>query len=115
LAARTRSSNGPARASALVGLLGAVAHPATVAAAELDDRLDLYQSAAAVPVSFVLGLVAIWLARRGRRRFERTIGRVGGAGLARTGRWLGILAVCLALSGAIAVGVYELLTRYYAD
>jgi hypothetical protein len=66
-----------------------------------------------VPAAVVLGLLAIWLGRRGRRRFERTVGRVGGAGVARLGRWLGALAVCLGLAGAIAVGFYELLTRYY--
>ena len=112
-AAGTKSRNGPATASVLVGLLGVAALPAAVAVAELGDRIDLFQAAIAVPVAFVLGLVAIWLGRRGRRRFERTIGRVGGAGLARLGRWLGLLAVCLALAGAIAVGFYELLTRYY--
>jgi drug/metabolite transporter (DMT)-like permease len=110
---RAKSGNGPARASVLVGLLAAATLPAAVAVAELGDRIDLFQAAVAVPVAFVLGLLAIWLGRRGRRRFERTIGRVGGARFARLGRWLGLLAVCLALAGAIAVGFYELLTRYY--
>jgi hypothetical protein len=113
LAARTASSNGPARASLLVGLLAAALLPATVAVAELSDLLDLYEAVVAAPAAFVLGVLAIWLARRGRRRFERTIGRVGGARVAHVGRWLGILAVCLAIAGGIAIGFYELLTRYY--
>jgi hypothetical protein len=113
LAARTRSSNAPARASLLVGFLGAAVLPATVAVAELSDLLDDYEAVVAAPAAFVLGVVAIWLARRGRRRFERTIGRVGGAGAARVGRWLGTLAICLAVAGGIAIGFYEVLTRYY--
>jgi drug/metabolite transporter (DMT)-like permease len=112
-AARPKSRNGPARASVLVGLVGVAALPAAVAVAELGERIDLFQAAVSVPVAFLLGLLAIWLGRRGRRRFERTVGRVGGAGVARLGRWLGLLAVCLALAGATAVGFYELLIRYY--
>jgi hypothetical protein len=112
-ATRTKSRNGLAWAAVLVGLLGAAAVPAAIVAAEVGDRIDLFEAAVAVPVAFVLGVVAIWLGRRGRRRFERTIGRVGGAGVAGLGRWLGLLAVCLALAGAIAVGFYELLIRYY--
>jgi hypothetical protein len=113
LAARTRSSNGPARASVLVGLLGSAVLPAAVAYAELEERFELVEAAYAAPVAFVLGVVAIWLARGGRRRFERTIGRVGGAGVASVGRWLGILAVCLSLAAGIAVGFSELLKRFY--
>ena len=97
----------------LLGLLAAAVLPAAVAAAELRDEIDLIDAGAAVPVAFVLGVLAIWLGRRGRRRFDRTIGRVGGASVANAGRWLGILAVCLAISGAIALGFYELLLRYY--
>ena len=113
MAAPTRSSNAPARASLVVGLLGAAALPAAIAASELRDELSLLESAWAAPVAFVLGVLAIWLARRGRRRFERTIGRVGGSGTARAGRLLGIFAVCLGVAGAIAVAFYEYLVRFY--
>ena len=113
MAARTRSSNAPARASVVVGLLGAAALPAAIAASELRDELTLLETAWAAPIAFVLGVVAIWLARRGRRRFERTVGRVGGSGTARVGRWLGILAVCLAVAGGIAIVFYEYLVRFY--
>jgi hypothetical protein len=112
-ATRTKGRNGIAWAAVVVGLLGAAALPAAIVAAERGERIDLLDAVVAVPVAFVLGVLAIWLGRRGRRRFERTIGRVGGAGVASLGRWLGLLAVCLALAGAIAVGFYELLIRYY--
>jgi hypothetical protein len=53
------------------------------------------------------------LARRARFRVERTLGRVGGLRLARIGRMLGVLGIMLGLSGAISLGVYLVLTRFF--
>ena len=61
---------------------------------------------AAVPVAFLLGVLAIRLARRARRRLERTLGRAGGQSPARLGRIFGWLGVYLALIGAISLGFY---------
>lgn len=105
--------NGPAAASLLVGLLAAAALPAAIALAEVADRYDLLQAGWAVPAALVLGLVAVLLARRARTRVERTLGRVGGGRMARAGRLLGVLGIMLGLSGAIAVGVYLVLTRFF--
>ena len=118
MAVRTRSSrrptrNGPAAASLLVGLVAAASLPAAVALAELDDRYDLLQACWAVPAALGLGLAALLLARRARVRVERTLGRVGGVGRARVGRALGVLGIMLGVSGAIAVGVYLALTRFF--
>ena len=41
------------------------------------------------------------------------VGRVGGEGTARVGRTLGVLGIMLGLSGAIAIGVYLVLTRFF--
>jgi hypothetical protein len=110
LVAPTRSSkpgrNASARFSVLAGLLAALALPATIAAAELTEELELLDAAWAVPAAFVLGLAAVGLARRGRRRVERTIGRVGGRGSARVGRLLGAIGILAACSGAIALAFY---------
>jgi hypothetical protein len=110
LVAPTRSSkpapNASARASVLAGLLAALALPGTIAAAELTDEIELIDAAWAVPAAFLLGVVALALARRGRRRVERTIGRVGGRGSARAGRILGALGVAASLAGAIALAFY---------
>jgi hypothetical protein len=94
----------------LVGLLAVAAVPGAIAAAELTEPLELIQAAGAIPGAILFGVGAIWLARRARRRSERTLGRVGGLARARIGRTLGLLALALAASAAIAVGVYELLT-----
>ncbi|MGE5689573.1 MAG: hypothetical protein ACM33B_03355 [Pseudomonadota bacterium] len=92
----------------MVGLLGAAVLPATIAVAELTDVLRLIEAAWAIPAAFVLGLLAVVLARRGRRRAARTVARTG-ARSARVGRFLGWLAVALAVSGAIAVAFFEYL------
>ena len=42
----------------------------------------------------------------------RTIGRSGGLGLARAGRLLGALGLCMGISAGLAVGFYGLLTVF---
>ena len=84
--------------------------PAAIAYTHYANR-ELFKAEYAVPVGFVLGIAALSLARRARRRSERTIGRVGGARAGRWGRILGALGVYVALTAALAVGVYELLNR----
>jgi hypothetical protein len=86
--------------------------PAAIALAQISGRVKLVQAAAGAPVAALLGIAALLLARRARRRAERTLGRVGGAGAARVGRILGVLGLCLAASGAIAIGFYGLLVHY---
>jgi hypothetical protein len=113
----TRSSkperNGRAAASLLVGLLAVAVLPSAIAVAERGDRFELIEAGYAVPAALLLGVAAVWLARRASRRVERTLGRVGGLGVARTGRALGVLGIMLGLSGAIALGVYLVLTRFF--
>jgi hypothetical protein len=112
----TRSSSRPnARAwlAVLVGLLSVLVVPAAIAAAHYRDIELLRAGWAAIP-AFLLGLIAILLARAARRRTERTIGRIGGRRVTRLGRFLGGLGIYLALAAALSVGVYELLNRLSA-
>jgi hypothetical protein len=95
----------------LVGLLAVAALPAAIAAAEVLEGFELLDAAVAIPVGLVLAIVALVLARGARRRFERTLGRVGGRRTALLGKALGLLGLGLALAGAIAVGFYEVLER----
>jgi hypothetical protein len=112
----TRSSSRPnARAwlALFVGLLSVLVVPAAIAATHYRD-IELLQAGWTAIPAFLLGLIAILLARAARRRTERTIGRVGGRRVTRIGRFLGALGIYLALAAALSVGVYELLNRLSA-
>jgi hypothetical protein len=92
--------------SLLVGLLAAAAIPVGILITNYRNDLRLIHAGYAVPVAAVLGFVAIRLARRARRRLERTVGRAGGAVPARLGRIFGWLGLYFALIGAIALAFY---------
>jgi hypothetical protein len=112
----TRSSSRPnARAwgAVVLGVLSVVTVPAAVAVTHYRE-LELLDAGWAVAPALVLGFASVALARAARRRTERTIGRVGGRGVTRLGRWLGALGIYIALAGALSVGVYELLNQLSA-
>jgi hypothetical protein len=111
LAAPTRSSNHRASVAVLVGLLSVAAVPAGIVLSGRLAGVDLVEAAYAVPVALVLGILALLFARGARGRIQRTLERAGGSGRARFAKILGIAGICFALSGAIAVGFYELLLR----
>jgi hypothetical protein len=99
--------------SVVVGLLSVATVPAAVAYTHYRD-IELLKAGWAVLPAFVLGFAALWLARRARRRTERTIGRVGGRRVAKAGHLLGALGVYLAFAGALSVGFYQLLNHLSA-
>ena len=80
---------------------------------ELSGRVDLLTAVAGLCVAAaVLGIAALFLARRGREQLRRTLGRAGGARWARAGRILGRLAVAVALAGVIALAFYGVLDSW---
>lgn len=103
------AANGRARASLAAALAGVLAVPGGVALARQLKAVSLLDAAYAIPFAAVLGLLGIALSVGARRRFEWTLGRVGGRRLAAAGRVLGVLAVCVAVSASIAIGFFELL------
>jgi hypothetical protein len=94
----------------LLGLLSLATLPVAVAVANESDDLTLVEAGLAVPVAVLLALAALWLARRARRRADRTLDRVGGRGAARAGKLLGGLGLYVAATAALALGVYALLS-----
>jgi hypothetical protein len=113
MAVPTRSSsesNARAWGAVVLGLLSVATVPTTIAFTHYRDVELLKAGWSAVP-GLVLGVVSLALARRARRRTERTIGRVGGRGVTRAGRLLGALGVYLAVAAALSVGIYELLNK----
>jgi hypothetical protein len=96
----------------LLALLGLALPPLAFAAARRLDQITLVQATAAGCGSIVLGGAAVLLARSGLRNIERTLGRKGGEGAARVGRLLGLIALCMGLTAAIALGVFALLNLF---
>ena len=84
----------------------------TVVLAEVRGLFDLSYAAGAAPVALFGGLLALALARRGRLRVERTLGRVGGRRAAAAGRVLGVVAILTAVAAGIAVATYVALGRF---
>jgi len=88
------------------GVIAVAAIPIAILVTNYRNDLRLIHAGWAVPVAAVFGFVAVRLARRARRRLERTVGRARGAVPARLGRILGWLGLYLALIGAIALAFY---------
>ena len=86
--------------------------PAAVEAARRSDRIALLDAAYAVPLAFLLGLVAVVMARRARHNLRWLSLREGGTAVASTAVILGMLALCLAVTAALSVGFYELVLLY---
>jgi hypothetical protein len=86
--------------------------PALIVLSRYSDSVELLHAGFAVPVAAALGVFAVVLARRARRRIERTLGRVGGVTAARTGHALGLAALYLSTTGALALGFFGLLTLF---
>jgi hypothetical protein len=102
-----RSNRGAARAAVVLGALAVLAIPAGVAAAQLSSQLRLLETLyVVVPVAAVLGLVALYAARRARLNAARTLSAAGGVGFARVVAWAGAYA---GVTGARALAVYGIL------
>ena len=106
------SSRRRAWAAVAVGLLGVLTLPAAVAVARQSQRVSLLEAAYAVPLAFVLGIVALGMARRAQRNLAWLQLGEGGMGAATAGVILGVLATSLALMAALSVGFYEALLYY---
>lgn len=104
-----RSRNGPAWGSVVAGAASVAALPVAIYVSRFSERYELLHAGFVIPVAAALGLVAIVLAGRARRRIVVTLGRGRGDGLARAGRVLGTVGVCMALAALVSLGVYGLL------
>jgi hypothetical protein len=98
--------------SVVFGLLAIACVPAAIVVAERLESVRLLDAAGAIPIAVLAGLAAFVLGTRARRRSDFTLGRVGGGTTGTVGRWLAILGLYLALTAALAVGFYGLLTLF---
>ncbi len=104
--------NGRATASVVFGLLSVLAIPAGVALSYYSATVTLIEASSSAGLAIAFGLYAIILARRGRDKVVRTLGRAGGRRTARVGKLLGALGLCMGISAGLAVGFYGLLTVF---
>lgn len=105
-----RARNPAASVSLALGLAAVLAIPVAIAASRYVEALSLVWSCASAVPAAALGILAIAQARRGRATIQRTLGRSGGEGRARAGRWLGIAGLWIAATTGLALAFYGLLT-----
>jgi hypothetical protein len=93
----------------LAGLASVVTLPLAIFLTRFSDSYELIHASFAIPIAALLGVVALALARRSRRRIALSLSSERRDGAAVAGRMLGIAGVCLALAALVALGVYGLL------
>ncbi len=93
----------------MAGVGAVAALPVAIYLTRFSERYELLHAGFVIPVAAVLGVASVALARRARMRNVLTLGRSEGDGLARVGRVLGIVGVCMALAALVSLGVYGLL------
>jgi hypothetical protein len=104
-----RSSSRSAGIAAALGALAILVLPASVIAAQRSAQLDLLHTLyVAVPVDLVIALIAVTLVRRTRLDQARQV-QPRGVKLARLARVLAYVGLYVAVTGALALGVYGLL------
>jgi hypothetical protein len=87
--------------------LGVFSGAAAVEYGEQEIRLD--HALVAVPLALALALASVVLGRRARVEHRRTLGRSGSRGFLALGRFLGTLALLVALTAALALAVFAVL------
>jgi hypothetical protein len=94
----------------LMALAALVVLGGGLAAAHYSGAVGLYEAIPAVPIGFLLAFFSVRMARRARLEHDRSLGRIGGRGLASAARMLGGFALLLAITAALALGVFAVLT-----
>jgi len=103
--------NGKAFGAVFLGLLALGVLGGGLWAIVLGD-IQLVEAVGALPVSALLALVALSLGGHARAANQRSLGQMGGEATARLGRFLGGLALLLALTASLAVGVFAVLVLF---
>lgn len=112
LASPLALSRARAWAALLLGLIGLLVLPAAIEVSRRSARIDLLDTAYAIPLAFFLGLVSFVMARRAKENLRWLQLREGKTRVASAAVIVGALALCLALTAALSVGFYELVLVY---
>lgn len=93
----------------LFGVLALLFLAAGVAVPQFRDEIGALEALVVVPAALIAALIGIAMSRRARFDFQRTLGRIGGNGIAQTARVLSVLALLVSLTAGLAVAVYGVL------
>ena len=96
----------------VLAVLGLLTLPAAVEVARRSTRVRLIDAGYAIPLAFLLGLVALVMARRARENLRWLRLRESGTGVASTAVILAAIVLCLALTAGLSIGFYELVLVY---
>jgi hypothetical protein len=107
--ARSRTRSWIALVLAVVGLL---VLPAAVDLSRRSKTVSLLDAGYGIPVAFLLGLVALIMARRARDNVRWLSVRETGTGVASTAVVIAGVTICLAVTAALSIGFYELVLVY---
>jgi hypothetical protein len=99
-------------AALVVGLAGLLTLPAAIEVSRRSKRVGLLDAGYAIPLAFLLGLVALVMARRARSNLRWLQLREQGTGIATVAVAVGALVLCLSLAAALSVGFYGLVVLY---
>lgn len=95
-----------------LGLAAIATLPVAMEVASRSKRIALLDTAYAIPLAFVLALVALLMARRARRNLRWLQLREGGTGVATTALVVAAVALCITIAAALSVGFYGLVLLY---
>jgi Ca2+/Na+ antiporter len=96
----------------VVGLVGLAVLPAAIEVSRRSKRVGLLDAGYAIPLAFLLGLVALVMARRAKRNLQWLQLREGRTAVATVAVLVAAVTLFLALAAALSVGFYELVVAY---
>lgn len=86
---------------------------AAVYAARHYGEVRVSDAVIAVPVALLFGLASVYLNRRARADHQRSLGRSGSRAFLALARLVGTIAFLLALTAALALGVFAVLVLVF--
>ena len=96
----------------VLAVLSLLVLPGAVEVSRRSARISLLDAGYAIPAAFLLGLVALIMARRARDNLRWYRVKEGGTRVASTAVIVAAVTLCLALTAALSIGFYELVLVY---
>jgi hypothetical protein len=110
--AAAKTANRRAWVALLLAVLGLLVLPGALEVSRRSTRISLLDAGYAIPLAFVLGFVALVMARRARENLRWLQLREGGTGVASAAVIVSAVTICLALAAGLSIAFYELLLLY---